>query len=112
MSLFRLMKKKVDTLSEDFFFGVSIDVFSPRTPVEDFIVEIPYDDCVGIIIHDASEKFETFLGFLVEARVFDGDGGLVGEGLDERDMASQFYLGICALELNKLQVAEDAFSIV
>ena len=32
--------------------------------------------------------------------------------IDAADLASQFYLGICALELNKLKVAEKAFTTV
>jgi tetratricopeptide (TPR) repeat protein len=32
--------------------------------------------------------------------------------IDGQDLASQFYLGICALELNKLNAAEEAFANV
>lgn len=32
--------------------------------------------------------------------------------IDSQDLASQFYLGICALELNRLTVAEEAFAKV
>ena len=32
--------------------------------------------------------------------------------IDNQDLASQFYLGICALELNRPTIAEDAFATV